>query len=321
MPNKNFLTAFILIFLLSPLSAFALEIPGLSMPANGNDLADMTGLSAQAYFVQDVDTGQVLINKNQNQPWTPASLTKLVTALVVLDTKPNLNKAVTMTQADQAAGACSDGGSCIKSKPGIKFTVDGLFHAALLPSANNAANALARSTGLSRAEFVARMNQKMAELGASGSTHFNEPTGMDPTNQITAGDYAKVVTAAFSNIYLRQIAELTSYPLRSVNNYRYNQTIKNTDKLLADSGGVTVLGAKTGYLGSESGYNFAALLKNSDGDELAVVVLGEQHLYTAFDETELLASLAGEARQLAMLNSGGMVLGTSTRNSQLTPNN
>jgi serine-type D-Ala-D-Ala carboxypeptidase (penicillin-binding protein 5/6) len=302
----------IAIVLLFPQIGLALEMPsgggGLAMPTSANDLANMEGISAQAYIVEDAQTGQVLINKNADMPWTPASLTKLVTALVVLDTNPKLTKAVAMTGQDQTAGACSSGGACIRTKPGVRFTVDGLFHALLLPSANNAASALARSTGLTTVEFAALMNQKAASLGAT-SSHFNEPTGMDPNNQITAADYAKVVAAAFSNLYLRKIAGLTSYALRSTNNSRYNQTIKNTDKLLADSS-VQILGAKTGYL-TQSGYNFSALV-NYNGQELAVVVLGEDHLYTAFDETKLLANLAGVAQTLALTNPFGMVLGTST---------
>ncbi len=63
-----------------------------------------------------------------------------------------------------------------------------------------------------------------------------------------------------------------------------------------------MLGAKTGYL-DESGYNFASVLKNRGGQQLAIVVLGEQHLYTAFDETKLLAGLADQAKELALLNS------------------
>ncbi len=306
--SKYYLIVALVLFF--PQIGKALDMPagGLAMPTSANELASMEGVSAQAYIVEDVNTGQVIIDKNSNQAWPPASLTKLVTALVVLDEKVPLSKTVAMTSADQTLGACTLGGACIKAKPGVKFTVDGLFHAALLPSANNAAAALAQSTGLSMDQFVAKMNQKAADLGATG-THFNEPTGMDPANQITAVDYAKIVTAAFSNNYLRGIAGLTSYALRSTNNSRYNQTIKNTDKLLTDSD-IQILGAKTGYL-DEAKYNFASLMKYN-GQELAVVVLGEDHLYTAFDETKLLAGLAGVAQILALTNPVGQVLGTST---------
>ncbi len=250
----------------------------LDMPKSGNELAEINGIRAQAYVVQDVDTGEVLISKNADSIWTPASLTKLVTALVVLDTNPKLSKVVTMTQADQDLGACKSGGACIFSKSGVKFTVDGLFHAALMPSANNAASALAKSTGMSIDEFALKMNQKARSLGAV-NTNFVEPTGMSDNNKITAGDYAKIVAAAFSNNYLRQVSSLPKYSLKSVNN---------------------------------SKYNFASLVEYNGGQKLAIVVLGENHLYTAFGETKKLVSLAEDTRAIALMNFGGMVLGTST---------
>jgi len=323
MIKKQIILVYIAALLTAPGAAFALNMPaglqmsaGLQMPQSGNQLASMIGFGAQAYVVADAQTGQVLISKNPNLSWTPASLTKLVTALVVLDTNPNLNKTVAMAQADQVLGGCKSGGACIAATPGVKFTVNGLFHAALMPSANNAASALARSTGLSMDDFVARMNQKAASLGAVNS-HFYEPTGMNPQNSITAGDYVKIVTAAFSNSYLQGIAGLGKYALRSSNNSRYNQTIKNTDQLASDPD-IKMLGAKTGYL-NEAGYNFGALL-NYDGQELAVVVLGEQHLFTAFAETKQLASLAKEAQYLAIINPIGAVLGTTTAVTSTTNN-
>lgn len=299
-----------ILIILSIIFAALYPVPSraLSIPKNASELVNLAGISAKAYVVTDATTGEVLISNNADLSWTPASLTKLVTALVVLDTKPKLTKVVTMTSQNQVAGACSSGGACIKSKAGVKFTVDGLFHAMLMPSANNAASALAASTGLSVKDFADLMNKKAASLGAT-SSHFNEPTGMDENNSITASDYAKIVTAAFSNDYLSKIAGLSKYDLRSTNNSKYNQTIKNSDKLVNDPD-VQVLGAKTGYL-TESKYNFSSLLKYKDGTKLAIVVLGEDHLYTAFAETKQLASLAEEARALALLNFP-TVLGTST---------
>ena len=268
----------------------------LQMPQTGTDLAAAAGINAQAYVVEDVQTGKVLISKNADMAWPPASLTKLVTALVVLDTKPNLSKQMALTSFDQTLGACTSGGDCIKGVVGTKFTVDGLFHAAMMPSANNAASALARSTGLTEAQFVARMNKKVADLGATGS-HFNEPTGMDPTNTITAGDYSKILIAAFSSSYLKQIAGLTSYTLKSPTK-KYTQVIKNTNKLLT-ADGVQVIGAKTGYL-DESHYNFASELRYQGGPLLAIVVLGEDHMYTAFNETTELASLAQQSQMMTI---------------------
>lgn len=311
--NKFIISVLACVFITAPTAASA-----LSMPTTGNELAEMFGVAAPSYIVADANTGQALISKNAGQPHPPASLTKLVTALVVLDTKPKLSKTVAMSRADQIAGGCGAGGVCIKAKPGVKFSVDGLFHALLLPSANNAANALARSTGLAPGEFTARMNQKAFELGALSSS-FNEPTGLDPANTITASDYTKILKAAFSNAYLRKVAGLQNYYLRSANNSRYNQSIKNNDKLLGDAD-INVLGAKTGYI-NESMYNFGCLIRLAGGRELAVVVLGEDHLYTAFAETKRLVGLAEVAGSLAFLNQNPMVFGTSTGITPLTINN
>ena len=292
-----------------PLSVFALQIP-----FDGNDLANFAGIKASAYAVVDVGTGEVLISKNGDETKIPASLTKLVTALVVLDTKPKLSKTVVMAKEDRVAGMCLSGGVCIKSASGVKFTVDGLFHATLILSANNAANALARSTGLSTPQFAEKMNQKAASLGAANSIFF-EPTGLDTRNRITALDYGKILAVAFKNSYLSGIVGLPNYTLRSANNSRYNQTIKNSDKLLLDPD-IAVLMAKTGYL-DESGYNFSAVLKYRNGRELAIVVLGEDHLYTAFDETRQLARLGMEAKALSLLKQLSPPFGSGTSTGEI----
>jgi D-alanyl-D-alanine carboxypeptidase len=278
-------------FALLPMPVLALQAP-----ASGSELAEMSGVSAKAYAVMDISTGQMLIQKNADIAIAPASLTKIVTALVVLDTKPKLTKTVVMSKQDQIVGACGQGGSCIRSAQGVKFTVDGLFRAALIPSANNAASALARSTGLSAEAFAAKMNEKAKALGAT-NTNFKEPTGMDETNVITASDFVKIVAAAYKNDYIRKIVQQTSYTLKSANNSKYNQTIKNTDKLLSNKD-VKILVAKTGHL---EDYNFASVLKYHNQAELAVVVLGESRLSLAFSETALLAKLAEDAKALVAI--------------------
>lgn len=282
-----------------PFDALALQMPGYVEGVTADQSAD--GITAQAYVVINANTGQTLAAKNADQLWVPASLTKLVTAMVVLDTNPSLSKTVAMSSEDEV------GGERILAKPGIRFTVDGLFHAALIPSANNAAHALARSTGLSTADFTARMNQKVASLGAT-NTHFNEPTGMDPANVTTASDYAKIVQAAFSNSYLQNIATTPSYTLSATNSKRYTQTLKNTDLLLGD-GELTVIGGKTGFL-YESMYNFGAEVKDPLGNNLIVVLFGSPHVADEFADARQLAALGTET--LAFANLQQMVLGTST---------
>ncbi len=295
------LTIFFIAIFLSPQAAFALQISDFLQ--NGADL----GFSAKSYVVAERNTGQVLLSKNSKEAWVPASLTKLVTLLTVLDTKPKLTKSVSIKADDQKAGQCSSGGACIATKPGVAYSVDGLFHASLMASANNATFALARSTGLTGAEFVKKMNEKAESLGAT-NTRFFEPTGIDPKNVTTAEDYAKIVAAAFSDPYLKKLAGLKQYTLTAANNKKYVHKLKNTNKLLGDDRLGSVAG-KTGFL-DESGYNFASLTQDRFGNSFVVVVLGSKTAASEFEETRQLVDWAGLS-----LVFGGAVLGTSTSES------
>jgi D-alanyl-D-alanine carboxypeptidase len=259
--------------------------------------AQAAEINAKAYVIINPENKQIIAAQNADLPWTAASLTKLVTALVVLDTKPKLDKAVAITKADRTIGSCNDGGVCLKAVAGAKFTVEGLFHATLMRSANDAANALARSTGLTSAQFAKKMNAKVKALGATKSV-FYEPTGMNPKNKITALDYTKIIAAAFEQPYLQSIAQLESYDLVSTNNSKYTQVVKNTNKLLASTG-VELTGSKTGYL-PESKYNLASILKYNNGQKMIVVVLGEPHMYMAYDDTTFLANLVNQSLILAL---------------------
>ncbi len=302
--KKLAITAITLVFFIAASPALALQLP-----STANELAQTLNLNAESYMVSDFKSGEILFFKDADKQWVPASLTKLLTVLVVLDTKPKLNKAVTMSSVDQTAGGCAQGGACIKSKPGVKFSVDTLIKAALLPSANNAANALARSTGFSAQKFAEKMNEKAKILGAKNS-YFVEPTGMSPENKITASDYAKITQAAFLNPYVKNIATKTSLRLLSLNNSKYHQTVKNTNKMLLDPES-KVVAAKTGFI-DESKYNFSSLVKTEGGREVIITVLGEKSLNQAFSETKLLTSLVKTATDLALLKTSGLVAGALT---------
>jgi D-alanyl-D-alanine carboxypeptidase len=288
--KKQIAIIVLLTTLLVPNVSFALQ-----MPQSTDQLIQNQTISAPAYAVMDLNTGRILLEKNSTEQRIPASLTKLVTIMVVMDRKPKLSKTVTMTKKDMLVGECKHGGVCLNAKPGTQFTVDTLLHATLIRSANDAASALSRSTGLSEKQFVAKMNAKIKSLGATHS-RFVEPTGMNPLNTITAADYAKVLKATFSNNYLREIAQLQNYNVVAANNPSYNQNLKNADKLIGLDE-ITLLGAKTGYL-TESKYNFATIVKQKEREELAVVILGEDHLWRAFDETKTLAHLAQNIKDL-----------------------
>jgi serine-type D-Ala-D-Ala carboxypeptidase (penicillin-binding protein 5/6) len=293
---KLFIFSFILFI---PLKGIALD-----MPTSANSVADSLGITARSYIVVNKTTGEVLMSKNPDLLWTPASLTKLVTILVVLDNKPKMTKAVAMVKADEV------GGARINTKAGIKYTVKDLFYSALLPSANNATRALARSTGLSEVQFVEKMNQKAKDLGAV-NTHFLEPTGINENNVTTAADYAKISKVAFENPVIRQIAGSSKYNFKALNSTKYSNSLKNTNKLLSDAD-ITMISGKTGYL-VESKYNFATEVKDRFGNESIVVLLGSENPVTQFAETKQLALLAGFAKTfIAVFPPQTTVAGTST---------
>lgn len=300
---KKILTSFILAAL-----AFAVFLPNLAKALQMPDAVQSpAGILASAYIVINQDSGEVLAQKNQDQTWVPASLTKLVTALVFLDTNPNWNKSITMQKSDQIIGGCSQGGGCLSTKAGVAYKTKDLFYSSLMASHNNSTAALARSTGLSTSDFAAKMNEKAAALGATNS-YFVEPTGMSTQNSITAADYAKIAEAAFQNSSIKEVGSLTSYSFKSTNNKKYVHTIKNTDKLLGDDR-LSLVAAKTGYL-EESGHNFAALLKDQLGNNLLIVLLGSANSTSQFHDTRQLAALG--TLNLAFNKFASAVLGTST---------
>ena len=223
------------------------------------------GISAEAYLVVDYASGQVLLQKNPQELRVPASLAKLITALVVLDHNPSLSRNISMAKKDEV------GGARVASKPGVAYKIKDLFNAMLVGSANNAANALARSTGLSREQFVGEMNKKAKDLGAL-NTGFVDPSGISEKSYTTAEDFAELAKAAFAQPLIVKAAETAEYSFRSTNNSRYRHKIKNTNKLLGD-GSLNIIAGKTGYL-NESLYNFTALIKDQLGHENIVVLLG-----------------------------------------------
>ncbi len=271
-------TAIILfsIFLFFPISAVAASEPA------ANPLYDFSSesISAKAYVVMDKESGKILLEKNFELPWVPASLTKLVTAMVVLDENPGWSTIVKMQKSDEV------GGARIATKSGVKYYLNDLFYASLVASANNATNALARGTGLTKEDFVRKMNEKAMTLGAFNS-NFVEPSGISPLNTTTAQDYAKILRAALAYPKIQEAVNKAAYSFACVNNRRYRHNLKNTDKLLSD-GSLIVAGGKTGYL-EESGYNFAAEFKDVDGKNIVVVLFGSKSHLAQFFETKQLA--------------------------------
>lgn len=189
-------------------------------------------ISAKAAIVYEPVTGTVLYEKNADDRMLVASTTKIMTALVVLESC-GLDELVKVT-AEQAAVE----GSSMYLRAGESYTVRDLLYGMMLASGNDAATALAEHAAGSIEDFAALMNEKCRELGLENS-HFVNPHGLDADEHYSsARDLALITAAALENETFKEIFSTASY---SVNGVCYT----NHNKLLTSCEGCT--GGKTGY--------------------------------------------------------------------------
>jgi D-alanyl-D-alanine endopeptidase (penicillin-binding protein 7) len=226
------------------------------------------GVYARNAILIDPATGQVLFEKNSASQVPIASLTKLMTALVFLEQKPDLERQVEVTNDEL------NGGGHTQLRRGEVVSLGDLLHMSLMCSDNVATRVLGRESGLSPEDFVARMNKKGVELGLTGS-HFVEYTGLDQHNVSTAADVARMLHAAAHDPLIQTITTTREYEFRTE---RRVHAIRNTDRLLYSH--YDVLGGKTGFI-NEAGYCFATWIR-SQGRDLIAVVLGAPTNATRF---------------------------------------
>ncbi|MGE5176244.1 MAG: D-alanyl-D-alanine carboxypeptidase family protein [Hyphomicrobiales bacterium] len=218
-------------------------------------------LHVKAAYVEDAASGQVLFQKNPERVYPIASLTKLVSALVLLDTNPDWDRVVEVIPED----VHNSSRSRIRAREEI--SVRDLFHASLMSSDNVATKALARTSGLTASEFVRRMNAKADSLGLTGA-HFVEPTGLSEENVATAQAVAKLLRTAADNDIVSAIMQKQTYEFTS--NRRLHRLV-NTNRLLRSKWHVTA--GKTGFI-HEAGYCLATNIEGPTGAEITAVVLG-----------------------------------------------
>lgn len=193
---------------------------------------------APAWIVADMDTGQVLAERDMNVAHPPASTIKTLLVVTALDELPNLDATVVGTEADTHVEC-----SCVGIKPGRTYTARQLLDAILLMSGNDAANALADMIG-GYDTAVAKMNAKAAALGALG-THAATPSGLDGpggSGATTPRDLAVIFRAAMANPV---VARIIAQPAATFPTDAGDKPIVNDDELLHRYPGT--LGGKTGF--------------------------------------------------------------------------
>jgi serine-type D-Ala-D-Ala endopeptidase (penicillin-binding protein 7) len=232
-------------------------------------------------IVVDLNSGNIILGKNEESVRSIASLTKLATALVFLSTSPDMQKVETATAADHLGAGRS------RLRTGAQASLYDIFHLMLICSDNVAARIVARSTGLDSTQFVARMN-KMATVLNLSNTHFADPTGLDPGNVSTAAELAILFKTALDNQTIADVVSQKDYAFRPIGGRR-TVVVRNTNRLLY--GRQDIIGGKTGFI-NESGYCLALGILNG-GKKLAAVLLGAPTSGTRFrDAARIISSLA-----------------------------
>ena len=231
-----------------------------------SDELNLTASSAVLIFEKDE---KILWDKNKNKISPLASLTKLVAAKVFLNTKPDLKKVVSYKYQDEKYNYeyCQPWESArLTVKEGETMTIENLLYSALVGSANNAVESLVRVSGLSRNEFIARMNADVEKWGAS-STHFIEPTGLSAKNVSSPLDYAIITKEVFTDSLLKTISATLRYSFTTINTKK-KHTLTNTNQLLQKNT-YTIVGSKTGYL-DEAGHCLMTRVATPQGNIIAV---------------------------------------------------
>lgn len=220
-------------------------------------------LNAKSVLVMDNKAGAWIFAKKPQRVRPIASLTKLLTAMVYLDTKPNLDTTVYISSRDCYQSAKS------RIYKGEAYNARDLLYAAVMASDNRAARAIATASGLARHTFIERMNDKAQALGMMNTELF-EVTGLDERNVSTAADIAILINAAMDYPEIKKGSSRYIHNCQLQNKKRKKRFI-NTNRLVRSKW--NVLAGKTGFI-IESDYCLATILKNKAGEEITVVVLG-----------------------------------------------
>ncbi len=231
---------------------------------------------AGAYILIDAATGDVLCEENSEAAMFPASTTKIMTAILALESGMDLDTELTATQS--AIDRIGVNGSNIGIIPGEKISLENLLKATLISSANEASNIIAENICESYDDFIALMNKRAKELGATG-THFVNASGIhDEDHYTTAADLARIARYAMTLPKFREIVGTHSFTMPPTNKHSKWPVLSNSNKLMTgDKNDLYVInGIKTGFTGP-AGHNLITSARNEDGMELICVVLKVQN--------------------------------------------
>ena len=247
-----------------------------SLPLYGTEVTNEPSLpvvNAEAAILMDAQTGEVLYEKNSHEKLSPASITKLMTALLAIE---NLKPTDVITFSEDAIYSIEPGSSSLAARVGEQITVDQALHALLLISANDVANGIAEKVSGSIENFAVAMTKKAESLGAK-DTQFKNPHGLDdPDHYTTAYDMALIAKELYHNKYFLEIMQHVTYqipPTNKTNEIRYLSQQHKLMNEITDSRMYRsdVIGGKTGYT-DIARHTLVTMAKRGDIELIAVIL-------------------------------------------------
>lgn len=282
--NRAYIFIFTFLFLFYSLIPVSATEPETTYPVTSTSnhiegWPDAPDIFSSAAVVMEAETGTVLYDKNMNEQLYPASITKLLTAILTVE-NCSLNEMVSFS--DTAVFSVPRNSSHIAITPGEELSVENCLYGLLLASANEVANALGEHISGSIEKFVALMNKRAAELGAINS-HFENTNGLpDEKHYTTCYDMAMISRAAVFNDTLIKINSTTSYMIPPTNLQPESRPVNSFHYLLLNGSShyEGCFGGKTGY--TTAAGNTLVTFAKRDGVTLICVVMksDSEHIYS-----------------------------------------
>ncbi|MEE8886950.1 MAG: D-alanyl-D-alanine carboxypeptidase [Eubacteriales bacterium] len=237
---------------------------------------DLTNVSSPYVIVERLSDGAVCAESSSTAQIYPASMTKIMTAIIAIENLDDLSDIYTFDGSEFDQGY-ANGLTTVGWMAGDTATYEDLLYGALLPSGADACYALANAVAGDESSFVELMNQKASELGMTG-TNFTNCTGVQDTNHYTTcADMATLLKYALTNDEFRTVFTTSVYTTEPTDDSATGITMSSTLFMnLTDSeldNGATIEGGKTGYT-DEAGHCLASLASAQDGTEYIAVTAG-----------------------------------------------
>lgn len=307
MKRRNYLVTLstAIVLMLSGMTAQAVEVVGVpaeeidtvyNQTVQSNQLegwAEGPQIYSEAGIVMDIDSGAILYAKNIDAPHYPASITKIMTALVALENNA-LTDIVTISQED--VSFLEYGDAHIGLTPGEEITMEDAMYGMLLASGNEVSHAIASNTEGGYEHFLKLMNEKAKELGCTNS-HFMNPHGLhDENHYVSAHDMALIGAAVFQYEEFRTITLTQQYTIPETNLVNETRTVYQNHKMLYewhDQYYEYCVGGKTGFT-NQSLNTLVTFATKDDVNLVAVVLRTHGGNVNAYSDTEAMLDYAFE---------------------------